>query len=69
MKLIITSAYRLSNEEVANIRARLGVNSQAEVEQKIDPSIVGGFIIEYGSFYLNNSLSGKLQQIGDNLHL
>ncbi len=69
MKLIITSTYDLNTEEIQAICGKLGIPLDASVEQKMNPQLIAGYTVEYGSYYVDNSLKGKLQEITESLHL
>jgi len=61
-KLIITSTYPLSNEEKEEVKKFFP--KQVTVENKVDPRIIGGLIIEYGSKIIDLSLKGKISSFG-----
>jgi F-type H+-transporting ATPase subunit alpha len=61
-KLIITSTYPLSNEEKEEVKKFFP--KQVTVENKVDPKIIGGLIIEYGSKIIDLSLKGKISSFG-----
>lgn len=42
---------------------RQKTNSEVEFEVKVDPSIIGGFILEYDTYRLDASIQGQLHQI------
>ena len=61
-KLIITSTYPLSNEEKEEVKKFFP--KQFTVENKVDPKIIGGLIIEYGSKIIDLSLKEKISSFG-----
>ena len=61
-KLIITSTYPLSNEEKEEVKKFFP--KQVKIENKVDPKIIGGLIIEYGSKIIDLSLKGKISFFG-----
>lgn len=69
MTLIITSVYELSTVEIQGICSKLGIPLDVPVEQRINPQLIAGYTIEYGSYFVDNSLKGKLQEITESLHL
>lgn len=65
----VTSAVPLTDDEKNNIRqdiqSRLG--SQATVNFRVDPSILGGIIIRVGDKVLDGSVSGQLETMRQSL--
>lgn len=59
-KVIITSAYELSNEEEKTIISSLGLTG-GKIEYKVDPTLLAGVIVTYGSKIIDVSLKGQLQ--------
>jgi len=57
-KVVITSVYPLDEEEKKQITKIFPQN--IKIENKIDSSIIGGLIIEYGSKVIDLSLKGKI---------
>lgn len=69
MKLIITSAYELSTVEIQGVCTQLGIPLDVLVEQKINSQLIAGYTVEYGSYFVDSSFKGKLQEITESLHL
>jgi ATP synthase F1 delta subunit len=59
-KVIITSAYELSNEEEKTIISSLGLTG-GKIEYKVDRTLLAGVIVTYGSKIIDVSLKGQLQ--------
>ena len=66
-KVLITTSEALSAAELESIKAKLVASSATlnnlEVETKIDPSIIGGFVIEIGDRLYDASVSHKLDEL------
>ena len=64
---IITTAVALTDDEKSAIRDKLEkiYNKTIELKLKIDPSILGGVVIELDSKMIDGSLRSKLQDIKD----
>lgn len=64
---VITSAQPLSETAVAKIKAKLLASNitddSVELQTKIDPSLIGGFVIEIGDKLYDASVSGKLAKL------
>ncbi len=66
-KVIITTAEKLSDADLAGITSKLNASTETqenlEIETKVDPSIIGGFVIEIGDKLYNASVLHKLEQL------
>nr|YP_010865284.1 ATP synthase CF1 delta subunit [Campylaephora boydenii]WGT74119.1 ATP synthase CF1 delta subunit [Campylaephora boydenii] len=66
---IVTEIFTVSNlteEQQHNLIEKIKImtnGKQVKLITKIDPSLIGGFILKIGSKVIDASLSGKLQQI------
>lgn len=60
VKAEITSTYKLSREEIEIIKKSFPEIANFQIENKVDKSIIGGFIIKYGSLVIDLSLSTRL---------
>ena len=66
---LITTAVPL-NEELKKLmysKAKMMTTFEVEIENKIDPSIVGGFIINVGDKELNASISNQIESLNRRL--
>jgi ATP synthase F1 delta subunit len=61
----ITSAIALTSEEKKRIKQALARDNEREIrlELKIDPTIIGGLIIQQNDKVLNASVQGRLDQL------
>lgn len=63
----LTSATELAEAELGAIRQQLissgMTESDVEIETKIDPALLGGFVLEFGGKVYDASVAHKLQQI------
>jgi F-type H+-transporting ATPase subunit delta len=70
-KVVITSAVKLSDKEFDKISAKLKNTSLAsenvEFEEKVDPALIGGFIIQVGDKRYDASIAGKLKKLNQEL--
>jgi len=66
-KVTITTAEPMSDADLESIKAKLQVSSETrdnlEFETKIDPSIIGGFVIEIGDKLYDASVQHKLDEL------
>ena len=63
----ITTAEAMSEADLASIKAKLQGSTETrdnlEIETKIDPSIIGGFVIEIGDKLYDASVQHKLDEL------
>jgi F-type H+-transporting ATPase subunit delta len=63
----VTATIELSEEQKSNIKSRVATLTGArnvELSVQVDPSLLGGLIIEVGSQVIDASLRGQLRRIG-----
>ena len=61
----VTSAVELDRSIVSDIGERIGEQTEREVElsSKVDPDILGGFVLRVGNFILDASIRNRLEQL------
>jgi F-type H+-transporting ATPase subunit delta len=66
-KVIVTTAEAVSEQTVENILAEFKakglIEAEVELTTKIDSSIVGGFIVQFGDQVYNASIAYKIEQL------
>jgi F-type H+-transporting ATPase subunit delta len=69
LELDLTTAVELSDEEAARVVKQIEEASGRRVEatRRVDPSIIGGIVIQAGSQRLDASVRGRLDQLGQEL--
>lgn len=63
----VTSAVPLSDEQQKQIgeKARAVAGTQkVEIQQQVDPSLIGGFVLSVGSKVIDASLAGQVRRLG-----
>jgi F-type H+-transporting ATPase subunit delta len=65
----LTTAYALSDEEAQRILKQIEDASGRKVEatQKVDPSLIGGFVLQVGSMRVDASLRGRINRLRQEL--
>lgn len=65
----LTTAYKLSDPEAADIVQRIEQASGRPVEatRKVDPDLIGGIVLRAGSMRLDASVRGRLQRLRQEL--
>jgi len=61
----LVSSEKLSDEAIANIKARLTehLGKRLELEVKVDPTLIGGVVLRLGDQVIDGSLKGQLKEI------
>jgi F-type H+-transporting ATPase subunit delta len=69
LELDLTTAVELSDDEAARVVKQIEEVSGRRVEatRRVDPSIIGGIVIQAGSQRLDASVRGRLDQLGQEL--
>jgi F-type H+-transporting ATPase subunit delta len=63
----VTSATALSEEQLQQIgdKARsVAGTDKVEIQQQVDPSLIGGFVLSVGSKVIDASLAGQVRRLG-----
>ena len=65
MQVELTTAHELSDEDAAAIVKRIEESSGRRVEatRRVDPSLVGGVILQAGSLRVDASVRGRLERL------
>jgi len=64
----IISAYSLSQDEQRKILAQFPQYATSRVENKVDPSVIGGFVIQCGSQNIDLSIRNALHLLKKQLY-
>ena len=61
----VTSARALDDEQIAALKAKLGqrAGNDIRIEQRVDPSILGGIVVRLGSQMIDASIRTKLNTL------
>jgi len=63
----VRSAVPLSEAQVEQISARaksVAGTAQVEIQQQLDPTLIGGFVLSVGSKVIDASLAGQVRRLG-----
>jgi len=65
----LTTAFELSDEAAATIVGQIEQASgrTVEAERRVDPSLIGGIVLQAGSFRVDASVRGRLQRLRQEL--
>ncbi|MFH1827511.1 MAG: F0F1 ATP synthase subunit delta [bacterium] len=67
-KAFITSAYKLSSDEIQDIKAKFPSIKKRKISFNVNEDIIGGFIIKEGSKITDYSIKTKLEKIKKNIY-
>ena len=61
----LTTAYELSEDEAASILKKIEQASGRSVEatRKVDPSLIGGIVLQAGTLRVDASVRGRIEQL------
>ncbi len=68
MKAKIISTYRLGKDQIEEIRKKIPLIKEAEIENEVDKKILGGIVIEVEGKIIDLSILGKLKTFKKNLY-
>lgn len=64
MKIIVTSASKLDPKALTALKkAVIKKHGQAELELRVDPSVIGGIKVVVGSKAVDATVAGRLDQV------
>ena len=65
LEVELTTAYELSDEEAREILRQIEEASGRKVEatRRVDPDLIGGFVLQAGSLRVDASLRGRLERL------
>jgi F-type H+-transporting ATPase subunit delta len=65
LEVELTTAYELSESDAGSILKQIQEASGREVEatRKVDPSLIGGFVLQAGSMRVDASVRGRIERL------
>ena len=65
LEVELTTAYQLSDEEAREIVRQIEEASGRKVEatRRVDPQLIGGFVLQAGSLRVDGSVRGRLERL------
>lgn len=62
---VVTTAYALSDAELADLNQKIAsaTGKQIEIENKVNPDIIGGIILRVGDRQYNSSIASELERL------
>ena len=66
---LVVSAVPLRDDQVSSLAALLArkLNKQVTIEQKVDPSIIGGLYIQVDGYFVDRTIKTRLQDVKNSL--
>jgi len=65
LRVVVTTAYELSEEEARSLVSRIeaATGSRVEARRHVDPSLLGGLIVQAGSLRVDASVRGRIEKL------
>jgi F-type H+-transporting ATPase subunit delta len=65
LEVELTTAYELSDDEANEILGQIEKQAgrKVDAERRVDPSLIGGFVLQVGSHLVDASVRGRLEQL------
>jgi F-type H+-transporting ATPase subunit delta len=69
LEVELTTAYELSDDEAKGILRQIEQTSGRKVDasRKVDPNLIGGFVLQAGSLRVDASVRGRIERLRDDL--
>ena len=69
LEVVLTTAYELSDDESKEILAQIEKQTgrQIEATRRVDPSLIGGFVLQAGSMRVDASVRGRFDRLRHDL--
>lgn len=62
-KVTVVSPYKLSEKELTELTHNIPDLKRAEIENTVDPSILAGVVIQFGSQMIDLTIDGELKNV------
>jgi F-type H+-transporting ATPase subunit delta len=65
LRVVVTTAHELSEEDARSLVSRIeaATGSRVEARRHVDPSLLGGLIVQAGSLRLDGSVRGRIEKL------
>ena len=65
LSVVVTTAQKLSDEDAAALVTKIekATGRPVEAERRVDPSLLGGLIVQAGSLRMDTSIRGRLEKL------
>ena len=69
LRVVVTTAQKLSEEEASSLVSRIETATGRSVEARcnVDPSLIGGLVVQAGSLRLDTSIRGRIEKLRNEL--
>ena len=67
-RVVIVAPYHLDKSELEVIEEKFSLLKKAQIVQEQDPSLLGGFIIKFGSKMIDLSIKSELQKLKQSIY-
>ncbi len=65
LRVVVTTAHELSEEEARSLVSRIetATGNRVEARRRVDPSLLGGLIVQAGSLRIDASVRGRIEKL------
>jgi len=65
LRVVVTTAQELSGEEASSLVAKIeaATGRPVEARHRVDPSLIGGLVVQAGSLRLDTSIRGRIENL------
>jgi F-type H+-transporting ATPase subunit delta len=65
LRVVVTTAQELSDEEAGSLVAKIeaGTGRPVEAQRRVDPSLIGGLIVQAGSLRMDTSIRRRIENL------
>jgi ATP synthase F1 delta subunit len=69
LRVVVTTAQELSEKEASSLVSRIeaATGCSVEVRRNVDPSLLGGLVVQAGSLRLDTSIRGRIEKLRNEL--
>ncbi len=67
-RVVIVAPYHLDDDELKAIEEKFSLLQKTQIIQEEDPSLLGGFIIKFGSKMIDLSIKSELQKLKTSIY-
>ncbi|PIZ64629.1 hypothetical protein COY14_04350 [Candidatus Roizmanbacteria bacterium CG_4_10_14_0_2_um_filter_36_9] len=67
-KVTITAPYELERSDVENLKKKISILSEADIEIAVDKNILAGVVITFGSKVIDLTINTELQKLAHTIY-
>jgi len=67
-KVVISAPYELEKSDIENLKKKISILTEAEIEIAIDKNILAGVVITFGSKVIDLTINTELQKLAHTIY-